>query len=75
MEMESVINVLDLAMEDYLQWMVENGYAKSTRKEYSRGLSWFKLFIKNETVCGMKSLLKRCYGNLKTQKDRTPYMP
>jgi len=46
MEMESVINVLDLAMEDYLQWMVENGYAKSTRKEYARGLSWFKLFIK-----------------------------
>ena len=46
MEMESVINALDLAIEDYLHWMAENGYAKSTRKEYARVLSSFKLFIK-----------------------------
>jgi len=45
-EIESVVKVLDQAIEDYLQWMRENGYAKSTRKEYSRGLRWFKLFIK-----------------------------
>jgi site-specific recombinase XerD len=45
-EIESVVNVLDQAIEDYLQWMTENGYAKSTRKEYARVLRWFKLFIK-----------------------------
>jgi site-specific recombinase XerD len=46
METESVINVLDLVIEDYLQWMAENGYAKSTRKQYARVLKEFKLFIK-----------------------------
>jgi integrase/recombinase XerD len=45
-EIESVVKVLDQAIEDYLQWMAENGYAKSTRKEYARVLRWFKLFIK-----------------------------
>ena len=47
-EMESVIKVLDQAIEDYLQWMAENGYAKSTRKEYARELVGFKLFIKKQ---------------------------
>lgn len=47
-EMESVGNVLNQAIEDYLQWMAENGYAKSTRKEYARVLSKFKLFIKKQ---------------------------
>jgi len=45
-EIESVVNALNQAIEDYLQWMTENGYAKSTRKEYARVLRWFKLFIK-----------------------------
>jgi len=45
-EMESVIKVLDLAIEDYLHWMAENGYAKRSRKEYARVLRGFKLFIK-----------------------------
>ena len=45
-EIESVVNALDQAIEDYLQWMTENGYAKSTWKEYARVLRWFKLFIK-----------------------------
>jgi len=40
-EMESVGNVLNQATEDYLQWMAENGYAKSTRKEYARVLRGF----------------------------------
>ncbi|MBW2055587.1 MAG: site-specific integrase [Deltaproteobacteria bacterium] len=44
-EIESVVKVLDQEIEDYLQWMIENGYAKSTRKEYARVLRWFKLFI------------------------------
>ena len=45
MEIESVVNALDQAIKDYLQWMTKNGYAKSTRKEYARVLRWFKLFI------------------------------
>ena len=45
-EIESVVKVLDQAIEDYLQWMAENGYAKRSRKEYARVLRWFKLFIK-----------------------------
>jgi len=45
-EMESVIKILDQAIGDYLQWMAENGYAKSTRKEYARVLMGFRLFIK-----------------------------
>jgi len=45
-EMESVVKVLDQAIEDYLQWMAENGYAKRSRKEYARVLRGFKLFIK-----------------------------
>jgi site-specific recombinase XerD len=45
-EIESVVKVLDQAIEDYLQWMAENGYAKRSRKEYARVLRGFKLFIK-----------------------------
>lgn len=45
-EIESVVNALDQAIEDYLQWMAENKYAKSTRKEYARVLRWFKFFTK-----------------------------
>ena len=45
-EIESVVKVLDQAIKDYIQWMAENKYAKSTRKEYARVLRWFKLFIK-----------------------------
>lgn len=44
-EIESMVKILDQAIEDYLQWMAENGYAKSTRKEYARVLRVFKLFI------------------------------
>ena len=44
-EIESMVKVLHQAIEDYLQWMAENGYAKSTRKEYARALRVFKLFI------------------------------
>jgi len=41
-----VIKILDQAIEDYLQWMAENGYAERTRKQYAWVLSSFKLFIK-----------------------------
>ncbi len=45
-EIKPVVKELDQAIEDYLQWMAENGYAQSTRKAYSRTLGRFKLFIK-----------------------------
>ena len=45
-EIESVVDVLDQAIEVYLHWMRENGYAKRTREEYMHTLSQFKLFIK-----------------------------
>jgi len=45
-EIESVVDVLDQAIESYLHWMGENGYAKRTREEYMHTLRQFKLFIK-----------------------------
>jgi site-specific recombinase XerD len=39
---------LDLAIEDYLEWMVVNGYARSTRQHHERMLSQFRSFAKSE---------------------------
>ena len=46
-EIEMVVKKLDQAVEDYLQWMADSGYAKSTRKAYARGLNQFSVFIKH----------------------------
>ncbi len=54
-EIESVVDVLDQAIESYLHWMGENGYAKRTRKEYVRTLRQFKLFIK-QRKCTFKAI-------------------
>ena len=45
-EIETVARDLDQAITDYLQWMAESGYAKSTREAYARGLRQFSVFIK-----------------------------
>ena len=45
-EIEKVVKELDQAIEDYLQWMAESGYAKATREAYARGLKQFSVFIK-----------------------------
>jgi len=45
-EIETVVKELDQAIEDYLQWMTESGYAKGTREAYARGLKQFSVFIK-----------------------------
>ena len=45
-EIESVVKDLDRAMDSYLQWMAENGYAKGTREAYARRLKQFRLFVK-----------------------------
>jgi len=46
-EIEAVVRDLDRAIEDYLQWMAESGYAKGTREAYARGLKQFSVFIKH----------------------------
>ncbi|MCJ7542077.1 MAG: tyrosine-type recombinase/integrase, partial [Desulfobacterales bacterium] len=43
---EKVVKELDQAVEDYLQWMAESGYARSTQEVYARGLKQFSVFIK-----------------------------
>ena len=45
-EIETVVKELDQAIEGYLQWMAESGYAKGTREAYARGLKQFSVFIK-----------------------------
>ncbi|MDP2646271.1 MAG: tyrosine-type recombinase/integrase [Desulfobacterales bacterium] len=47
-EIESAVKDLDQAIKDYLQWIAENGYKKSTQKEYARRLKQFRLFIKQK---------------------------
>jgi site-specific recombinase XerD len=47
-EIETVVRKLDAAIEDYLQWMAANGYAKKTLKEYAQELNQFKLYIKQK---------------------------
>ena len=44
-EIETVVKKLNQAIEDYLQWMADSGYAKSTREAYARGLKQFSVFI------------------------------
>lgn len=45
-EIETVVRDLDRAIERYLHWMAESGYARSTREAYARGLKQFSGFIK-----------------------------
>jgi integrase/recombinase XerD len=43
---EKVVKELDQAVDGYLQWLVESGYARSTREAYARSLKQFSVFIK-----------------------------
>ncbi len=45
-EIEKVVRELNQAIEGYLQWMAESGYARGTREAYARGLKQFSVFIK-----------------------------
>ncbi|MBW2583316.1 MAG: hypothetical protein JRE36_07010 [Deltaproteobacteria bacterium] len=49
-EIETVVRKLDPAIEDYLQWMAENGYAEKTLKEYAQELNQFKLIHQAKKV-------------------------
>jgi len=44
---ETVVRDLDRAIEGYLQWMADSGYAKRTRDAYARALKQFGVFIKH----------------------------
>jgi len=45
-EIETVLKQLNQAIEGYLQWMADSGYARSTREAYARGLKRFSGFVK-----------------------------
>jgi len=45
---DETIVALDNAIEDYLEWMVVNGYARSTQQHHERMLSKFRSFAKSE---------------------------
>ena len=45
-ESETIVKLLDEAIENYLQWMAQNRYTKSTRQAYARSLKQFRVFIK-----------------------------
>ncbi len=71
-EIESVTQVLDQAIENYLQWMTENKYAKSTRKEYARVLSKFKLFIKKRRCLWDEIFTQEILRQFKTSENSHP---
>ena len=72
MEMESVINVLDMAIEHYLQWMAENRYAKRTRKQYAQVLIRFKLFIKKRKCLWDEIFTQEMLGQFKNSENSHP---
>ena len=64
-EIESAVKDLDQAIKDYLQWIAENGYKKSTQKEYARRLKQFRLFIKQKNAPLKRSLRTIRSGSLR----------
>ncbi len=57
-EIETVVKELNQAIEDYLQWMAESGYAKGTRETYARGLKQFSVFIK-QRKCAFEEIFTK----------------
>jgi site-specific recombinase XerD len=57
-EIEAVLKQLDQAVEDYLQWMAENGYSKPTRKAYRQSLRQYLLFIK-QRKCSFEEIFTK----------------
>lgn len=45
-EIETVLKQLNQAIDGYLQWMADSGYARSTREAYARDLKRFSGFVK-----------------------------
>jgi len=57
-EIETVARDLDRAIEGYLQWMAESGYAGSTREAYAWGLKQFSVFIK-QRKCAFEAIFTK----------------
>ena len=43
--MDDTLIALEQAIQDYLEWMAANGYAKSTQQDHRCTLRYFRLFI------------------------------
>jgi hypothetical protein len=43
--MDDTLIALDQAIQDYLEWMAANGYAKSTQQDHRCTLRHFRLFV------------------------------
>ena len=56
---------LDQAVEDYLQWMAENGYSEATRKAHGRGLKQFRAFISKRKCSFDQIFTKEAIGQFK----------
>jgi hypothetical protein len=50
--MDDTLIALDQAIQDYLEWMAVNGYAKSTQQDHKRTLRHFRLFINQSISMG-----------------------
>ncbi|MBC8394420.1 MAG: tyrosine-type recombinase/integrase [Deltaproteobacteria bacterium] len=55
---EKGLRRLNQAIESYLQWMAESGYAKRTRETYARGLKQFSVLIK-QRKCAFEEIFTK----------------
>ena len=53
-KIETSLTQLDRAVSGYLQWMAENGYSKTTIKNYGKELHRFKVFVRQKKVAHRK---------------------
>ena len=56
---------LDQAVADYLQWMAENGYSKSTQKAHGQSLKRFRAFISKRKYSFDQIFTKAAIGQFK----------
>ncbi len=70
-QIETVVKLLDEAIDNYLQWMAQNRYTKGTRQAYACSLRQFRVFIKQkkcsfeqiftyDTLTDFKQFAKSC---------------
>jgi site-specific recombinase XerD len=70
-EIETIVKLLDEAIENYLQWMAQNRYTNGTRQAYACSLRQFSVFIKQkkcsfeqiftyDTLTDFKQFAKSC---------------
>ena len=64
-EIEAVLKQLDKAVEDYHQWMVENGYSEATCKAHGQSLKQFRAFISRSKYSFDHIFTKAAIGQFK----------